>query len=78
MDFTILADPKVKIKEREKMEKYMYLAWEQKKMMNVMVMAVAIVIVALGTSPKGLEKKTGGTRNQKNWDHLDYCIMKIG
>ena len=29
--------------------------------------------------PKGLDKKTGRTRNQtKNRDHLDHSIFKIG
>ena len=33
----------------------------------------------LRTVPKGLEKKTGGTKNQrKNRNHIDYSITKIG
>ena len=53
--FIVLADYKVKLKESEKSEKYVDIAWElKKKKMNVKVMW--IVIDAFGTITKGLEK----------------------
>ena len=36
------------------------------------------ILGVFGTVSKDLEKKTGGTENQrKNWDHPDYSIVKI-
>ena len=58
MDFAILADGRVKLKEREKRDKFVDLAREQKKKqlsnMNVTVIPIAIGTVTKG-SIKGLE-----------------------
>ena len=56
MNFTVPADHRVKLKENEKMDKYLDLARELKKLWNMKVKVVPIVVVALGTVPKGLEK----------------------
>ena len=56
MDFTILADCKVKIKGK-KLDKYLNLARELKKLWNMMV--IPIVVEAFGTVPKNLEKGQG-------------------
>ena len=56
VDFTALADHRVKIKESEKIDKYLDLARERgKKLCDKNV--IPIVVSALGTVPKGLEKK---------------------
>ena len=54
MDFAVLADHRVKLKESKKKDKYLDLAWEQKKIWNMKVMVIPIVIGALSTATKGL------------------------
>ena len=56
MDFAVPADHRVKLKENEKMDKYLDLARELKKLWNMKVKVISIVFGALGTVPKGLEK----------------------
>ena len=56
MDFAVLADHRVKLKESEKKDKYQDLAWESKKPWNMKVTVIPIVIGALGTFTKGLLK----------------------
>ena len=54
VNFVILADRRVKLKESEQREKYLYLVWKLKKLCNVKEMITTIVIAALGTVIKGL------------------------
>ena len=54
VDFAVLADHKVKLKENEKKDKYIDLAWELKKLWNMKVTLISIVIGALGTVTEGL------------------------
>ena len=56
VDFAVPADHRVKLKENEKMDKYLDLARELKKLWNMKVKVIPIVVGALGTVPKGLEK----------------------
>ena len=56
MDFAVQADHRVKLKEKEKKDKYQDLARELKKLWNMMMTIVLIVIGALGTVIKGLLK----------------------
>ena len=56
MDFAVLADNWEKLKESEKKDKYLDLAWELKKLWNMKVTIIPIVIGALGTVTKGLIK----------------------
>ena len=49
-----------KIKESEKIDKYLDPVREPKKPWNMKVMMIPIVVVALGMVPRGLEKKRGG------------------
>ena len=58
MDFDVLADHRVKLKESEKKDKYLDLTRELKKLRNMKVMMIPIVIGVLVTITKGLE---GGT-----------------
>ena len=46
----------VKLKESEKKDKYLDLAWELKKLWNMKVTIIPIVIYAFGTVTKGLLK----------------------
>ena len=54
VDFAILANHRVKLKESEKRDEYLDLAWELKKLWNMKV--ILIVIGVLGTISKGLVK----------------------
>ena len=56
VDFAILADHRVKLKESEKRDKYLDLAREVKKTWNMKVIVIPIVIGALGAILKGLTK----------------------
>ena len=56
VDFTILADQRVKLKESKKKDKYLDLAWELKEIRNMKVMVIPTVISALRTTPKRLVK----------------------
>ena len=44
MDFTVLADYRVKIKESKKLEKYQDLARELKKLLNLNLTVIPIVV----------------------------------
>ena len=54
VDFDVLADPRIKLKECEKKDKYFELARELKKLWNMKVTIVPIVIGAFGTVTKGV------------------------
>ena len=56
VDFAVPADHRINLKESEKEDKYLDLAWELKKLWNMKVTIVPIVIGALGTITKGLLK----------------------
>ena len=56
VDFAVPADYRINLKESEKMDKYLDLARELKKLWNMIVTIVPIVIGALGTVTKGLLK----------------------
>ena len=68
MDFAIPVDYRVKIKESEKSDKYLDLAWELRKLWNMKVMVIPTVIFMLGTVPKGLER---GLEELKIRGHID-------
>ena len=57
MDFAVLADHGIKLKESEKKDKYLDLARELKKLWNMKVTIIPIVIGAFGTVTKGLLKE---------------------
>ena len=52
-NFAVSADHRVKMKENEKRDKYLDLAWELKKLWNMKVMMIPIIIGVLGMVPKG-------------------------
>ena len=57
VDFTISTNHIVKMKENEKLNKYLDLARELKKLWNMKVMVIPVVIGALGTIRQKLEKR---------------------
>ena len=57
MDFAVLVDHKVKLKECKKRDKYPGLASELKKMWNMKVTIIPNGIGALGTVTKGLVQR---------------------
>ena len=57
VNFAVLANHSVKIKENEKRDEYLDLARELNKLWNIKVKVILIVIGALGTTPKGLVKE---------------------
>ena len=56
VDFAVLADHRIKLKECEKKEKYLDLARELKKLWNMLMTIIPIVIGAFKTVTKGLPK----------------------
>ena len=56
VDFAVPADPRIKLKECEKRDKYIDLARELKKLRNMQVTIIPIVISAFGKVTKGLLK----------------------
>ena len=54
MDFAISEEYRVKMKENKKIDKYLDLARELKRLWNMKVMMVPIIVEALATIPKGL------------------------
>ena len=58
VDYAVPADHRIKLKESEKKDKYLDLAWEFKKTWNMKVTMIPIVIGAFGTKGllKGLEE----------------------
>ena len=75
MDFAVPADHRVKMKKSEKIDKYLDLARELRKMWNMKVRAVLIVIGALGTILKGFERVLMNWKSGKNRDHPNYIIF---
>ena len=59
VDFAVLADHRIKLKESEKSDKYLDLARELKKLWNMKVIIIPIVIGAFGTVTKELLKGQG-------------------
>ena len=68
MDFTVTADHRVKIKESEKIDNYLDLAGELRKLWNMKVTMIRIVIGAFRTVSKGwemgLEELENGRRTE--------------
>ena len=56
VDFAVLVDHRIKLKECEKRDKYLDLARELKKLWNMKVTIIPIVIGPFGTVTKGLLK----------------------
>ena len=61
MDFAVPADHKMKMKERKKINIYLDLARDLKKLWNMKMTVILIVVGALGTAPKAWK------RDRENW-----------
>ena len=81
VDFAVPANHNIKLKEREKKDKYIDLARELKKLHNMKVTIITIVVSALGTVAKGLIKGLEDMEIRKReetirllhyWDRLKY------
>ena len=73
MDFAVLGDHRIKLKEFEKKDKY--LARELKKLWNIKVTTIPIVIGAFGTLTKG----PGGLRGWRtSGHHPNYSAIENG
>ena len=78
MDFAVLADHSMIIEESEKKDKYLYFAWELKKVMEYKGDGDANCNWCTWKGLQRLGKETGWYRNQKtSRDHPDYRIDKI-
>ena len=55
----------IPLKENEKIDKYLDLTKELKKLWNMKVMVIPVLGGALGTVPKGLEKKLGKWKSEE-------------
>ena len=61
------------------MDKYVDLARELKKLLNMKVMVISVLVGALRTVTKMTEKEPGWTGDQKkNQDNLDHSTVEIG
>ena len=80
VDFSVLADHKVKLKESEKKENYLDLTRELKwKLLNMKVTVIPIVISALGTVSKRISRRAEEVGYKRtNDDNPNYCNIKIG
>ena len=77
MDFVFQTDHKVINVESAKIDNYLDLAKELRKLWNKRVTVMLIVVGALGTVPKGLERELEeleiGRRIDRCWDISEYC-----
>ena len=68
----------VKMKESEKIDKYLDLARELESLLNMKLTEIPIVVGALWTGPKSLRKEIGGIRDQRVYcDITNHSIIKI-
>ena len=73
VDFAAPADNRIKLKEKEKRDKYLDIAMELKKTI------IPVLTGAFGTVTKWLLKGTGGLGNKStSGDHRNYHIIENG
>ena len=73
VDFAVLEDFKVNMKEKER-KKYLDLAWELKKLWNMKVMVIPVIVGALGTVPKGLERGLTGLKIMRRIEIIQTTV----
>ena len=79
MDFAVLVDHRVKLKENQNKVKYLDLARELKKLWNMKVSIIPIVTDAFGTVTKGLLKRLEDLEIRGRVETIqNYCIIEIG
>ena len=77
VDFAILADQIVKLKESKKKGKYHDLAWEMKKLWNMKMQVLPVVICILGTVTKNWYGNWRSWKLQDVGETINYRIIKI-
>ena len=65
LKIAVSAEHKLEEKEGEKLDKYLDLAKELKKLWNIMVTVIPIIVGGLRTVPKNLEKKLSEQKQKK-------------
>ena len=79
MNFAVLGNNSVKIKESEKKDKYLDLARELKKTMERGGDGDINCNWCTRNNPRKLNKETGRFRNRRtSGDYQDYSVIKIG
>ena len=79
MDFAVLDDHRVKLKESEKKDKYLDLTRERKKTVEHESDVYTNCIWCSWYSHQRIYKGTGGLGNKRmSGDHPNYCIIEIG
>ena len=76
MNFAVLVDHRLKLKESKKRDKYLNLARELKKLWNIKVMVILIVKGTLGTVTKRIGIESDGDTDCK-WNAW-YSHQRIG
>ena len=73
------SDHRIKLKECEKKDKYLNLAWELKKLWNMLVTIIPILIGAFWYSQQRIIKGPGGLGSwQPSEGHHNYSIIENG
>ena len=80
MDFAVLTDHRIKLKENEKRDKFLDFAREIKKnLWNMKETVIPIMIISLGTVTKGLIQGVEGLEiNRRVERNPNYSIIEIG
>ena len=71
-EFAVPVDHRVKMKESEKIDKYLDLARELKKLLNMNVTVISVVTGARGTIRKRWEEESSPPRPQNSENQQDY------
>ena len=79
MGFAVPADHRVKLKESEKKDKYLDLAWELKKIVEHKSDVYTNCNWCSWYRHQMIKKGTRGLgKKRRSGDHPNYCIIKIG
>ena len=71
MDFVASSNQRVKMKERETLNKYLDLAWDLEKLWSMKVLMITFVVGALGTVLKGFEINNNKKQRLKEFEIED-------
>ena len=76
-NFAVPADHRVKLKESEKIDKYLDLARERKNLWNMKVMVMPIVTGALGTVTEGLVQRLKDLEIRGRMETIQTTAMRL-
>ena len=78
VDFAILADSRVKIKASKKIDKYLDLARELKRLWNMKIMVIPNIVGAIGTTwKKSLIKRMGELEIRRRIETIQTTAFKM-